>query len=239
MIYAERKISVKNDTASIDMPIVLFRGDKNIEILFTIVDFKFRFESTKGNIIDNTKASFGQLAIQNPDGYDTFTEIAACEDGQVVLRITGEMINEIHEVGKYSFHIRLFDEDQTSRITIPYVQDGIEIKEPLVIEGNVVYNDPNEVGNLHCVSIDEDTIQLMDSKGNNVYPITNEENVYDSYGVSLPQKYQTKTDDNLKTVDKTIIGALNEINDDLNTLNNLKFLRDVAYDDIADSSFDI
>ena len=51
------------------------------------------------------------------------------------------MIDEIYEVGMYSFHIRLFDEDQTSRITIPHVQNGIEIKEPLVIEEEMLPED--------------------------------------------------------------------------------------------------
>ena len=134
MIYTNRKVTVRNGVSTIDAPIILYRGDKEVDIKFEIIDIQFKFRGNNGNLIDNAKASFGQLAIQNPDGYDTFTEIAACEDGQVVFRITGEMIDEIYEVGMYSFHIRLFDEDQTSRITIPHVQNGIEIKEPLVIE---------------------------------------------------------------------------------------------------------
>lgn len=134
MIYAERKVLVKNDTASVDMPIVLFRGDKNLEIIFTIVDSKFRFESTKGNVIDKTKASYGQLAVALPDGTDLFTEVAECQDGAVTFTITGEMIDEINEVGFYSFHIRLYNDDQSSRVTLPPVMKGIEIREPLVIE---------------------------------------------------------------------------------------------------------
>ena len=145
MIYTNRKVTVRNGVSTIDSPIILYRGDKEIDIKFEIIDIQFKFKGNNGNLIDNTKASFGQLAIQNPDGNDAFTDIAACEDGQVVFRITGEMIDEIHEVGFYSFHIRLFDEDQTSRITIPHVQNGIEIREPIVIEGDV--NPINTVDN--------------------------------------------------------------------------------------------
>lgn len=141
MIYTERKVSIKNDKATIDSPIILFRGDREVEIMFTIIDSKFKFESTKGNVIDKTQAAFGQLAVALPDGTDLFTEIVECENGVVVFSITGEMIDEIHEVGFYSFHIRLYNDDKSSRITLPPVMEGIEIREPLIIEGDVENTD--------------------------------------------------------------------------------------------------
>lgn len=141
MIYTERKVSIKNDMATIDSPIILFRGDREVEIMFTIVDSKFKFQSNKGNVIDKTQAAFGQLAVALPDGTDLFTEIVECENGVVIFSITGEMIDEIHEVGFYSFHIRLYNDDKTSRITLPPVMEGIEIREPLIIEGDVENTD--------------------------------------------------------------------------------------------------
>lgn len=141
MIYTERKVSIKNNKATIDSPIILFRGDREVDIMFTIVDSKFKFESNKGNVIDKTQAAFGQLAVALPDGTDLFTEIVECENGVVVFSITGEMIDEIHEVGFYSFHIRLYNDDKTSRITLPPVMEGIEIIEPLIIEGDVENTD--------------------------------------------------------------------------------------------------
>ena len=141
MIYTERKVNIKNDVATIDNPIVLFRGDREIEILFTVIDHRFRFSNTQGNVINETEASYGQLAVALPDGTDLFTEIANTNNGTVTFTITGEMIDEIHEVGFYSFHIRLYNEDKTSRITLPPVMKGIEIREPLVIEGDVENTD--------------------------------------------------------------------------------------------------
>ena len=44
------------------------------------------------------------------------------------------MIDEIAEVGNYSFQIRLFDENISSRVTLPEVNDGIEIREPIALE---------------------------------------------------------------------------------------------------------
>lgn len=44
------------------------------------------------------------------------------------------MIDEIEELGVYTFQIRLMDENKQSRVTIPPVENGIEIKEPIAIE---------------------------------------------------------------------------------------------------------
>lgn len=141
MIYTERKVNIKNDVATIDNPIVLFRGDREVEILFTVVAHRFRFSSTQGNVINETEAAYGQLAVALPDGTDLFTEVTATNNGTVTFTITGEMIDEIHEVGFYSFHIRLYNEDKSSRITLPPVMKGIEIREPLVIEDDVENTD--------------------------------------------------------------------------------------------------
>jgi hypothetical protein len=50
------------------------------------------------------------------------------------------MIDELIEVGFYSFQIRLFDESQVSRVTIPPVLKGIDIRNPIAAEdeGGVV-----------------------------------------------------------------------------------------------------
>ena len=141
MIFTERTVKINNDVASIDSPITLYRGDRQVEILFKIIDSKYKFSSEKGNYIKNIEASFGQLAIDCPDGSDVFTEVTPCIDGAVTFTITGEMIDELYEVGFYSFHIRLFNNDQSSRITIPPIMKGIEIREPIVIEGDVENTD--------------------------------------------------------------------------------------------------
>ena len=63
-----------------------------------------------------------------------FSEVTECHDGKVVFVITKEMIDELIEVGFYSFQIRLFDESQISRVTIPPVLKGIDIRNPIAAE---------------------------------------------------------------------------------------------------------
>ena len=134
MIYTERVVTIKNTDAMIDSVVILYRGDKDVEIIFKIIDSKFKFSSTKGNVIDNTQAAFGQLAILNPGGTNVISDVSPCSEGLVIFKMTGPMMDELTEVGKYSFHIRLYNEDQTSRITLPPVMNGIEVREPIVVE---------------------------------------------------------------------------------------------------------
>lgn len=133
MIFTERTIKVSNGTATIDAPVILYRGDRKIEIKFTIVDAKFKF-SEGSNMINSMNAAYAQLAIINPNGSNAFTEISKTEDGVVVLEITAEMIDQLEEVGFFSFHIRLYDSTQESRISLPPIERGIEVKEPITSE---------------------------------------------------------------------------------------------------------
>lgn len=138
MIYTERVVTIKNFSASIDNVIILYRGDKNVELRFKIIDSKFKFASTKGNVIDNTQAAYGQLAVITPLESSIISDIAECIDGMVTFVMTPDMMDELVEIGKYTFQIRLFNDDQSSRITLPPVYDGIEVKQPLIYEEDEV-----------------------------------------------------------------------------------------------------
>lgn len=144
MIFTERKVTVNNDTASIDKNIVLFRGDREVEIRFTVIYNVFKYRKNDGiNLIEDVNATYGQLVIQNDATTNPIlSNITPTENGIVIFKFTKEMIDEIPEVGTYDFQIRLFDDTQTSRITTPIVDNGIIIKEPLSVEET----SSNEVG---------------------------------------------------------------------------------------------
>ena len=145
MIFTESTIKISNNSAKMDSTIVLYRGDKNIEIRFTILQSPFKYSNTVAtNIIESTNASYGQLVIKTPnDKPPIFSEVSATKEGTILFTITKEMIDEIEEVGVYTFQIRLMDENKQSRVTIPPVENGIEIKEPIAIEDD---NTTNVVG---------------------------------------------------------------------------------------------
>lgn len=133
MIHTIRTVAVGGQESKIDSPIILYRGDREVEVEFTINGSKFTF-TNGGNVIKSTNATHGQLVINTPTGENTFSEVTECHDGKVVFVITKEMIDELIEVGFYSFQIRLFDESQVSRVTIPPVLKGIDIRNPIAAE---------------------------------------------------------------------------------------------------------
>ena len=145
MIFTERTITVHKGVSSMDEPIILYRGDHEVEVRFVIINNKFKFLSGV-NVIESEKASYGQLAILKPDGSNVFSDIAECSDGTVVVKLTKEMMDELSEVGLHSFHIRLFDDNQESRVTIPPVQYGIEIREPIASEDHTNVIDESIAG---------------------------------------------------------------------------------------------
>lgn len=135
MIFTERTIKVTNGTSQINSPIVLYKGDKNVKIRFKIVDCPYTYSKNVDNIIEVSEASYAQLVIKTPnDELPIFSDIAETESGYVTFTITGEMIDEAKEVGKYSFQVRLLDDEKFSRITIPEVVDGIDVRDPIAIE---------------------------------------------------------------------------------------------------------
>jgi hypothetical protein len=133
MIYTLSKVTIQsNYKATLDRIITLYKGDKNIEIQFEIVESIFRQYKQEGaNTIDNLHASYGQLVIQKPDYTCAISEIAPTKDGRIVFVIPPEMTDDDIELGAYTFQIRLFDETQASRVTLPPVQDGIVILAPI------------------------------------------------------------------------------------------------------------
>ena len=167
MIFTDRTIIVQKGTSSINDTIVLYRGDKDVEIRFSLNEGSpFRFGSgASPNIIEKTEAAYGQLIIKRPNDLPAvFSEIAPTNEGKIVFTITAEMIDEITEVGNYTFQIRLLDESRNSRATLPEVVDGIEIREPIASEDTT-----NEVGVAtvgYALTTAGATEDAFDSEGN-------------------------------------------------------------------------
>ena len=137
MIFTDRTIIVQKGTSSINDTIILYRGDRDIEVRFTLNEGSpFKFGSgASPNIIEKTEATYGQLVIKTPGTLPPiFSEVTPTIGGKIIFTITAEMIDEITEVGNYTFQIRLLDENRDSRATLPEVKNGIEIREPISAE---------------------------------------------------------------------------------------------------------
>ena len=147
-----------------DKQIVLYRGDREVEVQFEIVYEAIKYRTT--NAIESINASFGQLVIQNESAeIPTVTSVSPTNEGVIIFKFTKEMIDELPELGIYNFQIRLFDDTQTSRITIPIVENSIIIKEPLSIsEGDTAEVGEAVVGTARASQ--EEYLEPFDEAGN-------------------------------------------------------------------------
>lgn len=204
MILTERTINIIDHESIMDSPIVLYRGDKNVELKLNIKASRFKFrDDDSSNFIESAQASYGQLIIQTPNQNEPiFSEITATKKGYIIFVITAEMIDEIDEVGNYTFQVRLLDSNKRSRATIPPVVNGIEIREPITSEDSNVLN--SAVVGLASAA-NEEALDTFDFNGN--YAKTNwkfgdkitaaklkkaEDGIYQAYALGLNNSSQIK-----------------------------------------------
>lgn len=169
MIFTERTITVVNDSATINKPLILYRGDKNIELKITIVESQFKFRSTgASNVIETANASYAQLVINTPYNSPIFSEVTATENGTVIFVISAAMIDEVREVGIYDIQIRLLDDNKQSRVTIPPVSNAIEIREPMAIEdGSPIDSNVVNIAKVNrALTTTSAPLEAFDSQGN-------------------------------------------------------------------------
>lgn len=132
MIYTTTQLTVKNNLSTLDRQVILYRGDKNVELQFVLTQRTFaQYEIVETNIIEDLDASFGQLVILKPDRSTVLSDITPTKEGKIVFTVPAEMIDEYSEVGTFTFQIRLYDKQQTSRVTLPPCINGLVIEEPI------------------------------------------------------------------------------------------------------------
>ena len=133
MIYIDRVVTISKGVARINEPIVLYRGDRDVTIRFNI-DIKNISFSSGYSTMEYERPSSGQIAILKPNNDMVFSEITRFNNEAMEFILREDLLNELKEVGDYSFHIRLFDTTQQSRITLPEIKNGITVREPVVTE---------------------------------------------------------------------------------------------------------
>lgn len=212
MIFTESIIKISNNVSKMDSTIVLYRGDKNVEIRFTILQSPFKYSNTVAtNVIESTNASYGQLVIKTPNSKPPiFSEISATKEGTVLFTITKEMIDEIEEVGVYTFQIRLMDENKQSRVTIPPVENGIEIKEPIAIEDD---NTTNVVGlakaNYAVATLSDVNTPAFDDNGQYIKTNWNDGDVITNASLNKIEEGIYTTNENVTATKKYVDDGIN------------------------------
>ena len=212
MIFTERTIMVVNDSATINKPLILYRGDKNIELKITIAESQFKFRNTDAsNVIETTDASYAQLVINTPYNSPIFSDVAATKNGAVIFVITEAMIDEIREVGAYDIQIRLLDDSKQSRASIPPVSNAIEIREPMAIEdGSVVDSNVVNVAKVNrALTTTSAPLEAFDSQGNYIKNIWGD-------GVLITDAALNKMEAGIDGVNKKVVTKTSQLTNDAN-----------------------
>ena len=124
MLYARVVLWVKKDEVISDSKVILYRGDKNVDIEFTLKSVDYVL----------AESAFAQLILTRPYATSVFSEIFKIGDNKVIVRITGDMIDELNEKESYAIQIRLFDSERVARVTLPPCYDVICVREPIAVE---------------------------------------------------------------------------------------------------------
>lgn len=155
-IYTERVIRVSNNKASMDKDIYIYRGNRNIEIQFTIVDHQFKFKDT--NMVEKYSPSHAYVTLLTPQMKQIGTGKAEVVDGVIKLVVSSAMIDEKTECGEYSIVIDLYDEVGDSVLTIPPVENQLHVLDRMTeideIPDELRFVFDEQTGDLNVVNID-------------------------------------------------------------------------------------
>lgn len=214
MIYKKCVMTIDKNKATLDEDIYLYRLDKNIELYFTIVNNKYRFnKGDMNNIILITNASFFQVRLyKNAEIKYTFA-IQPTDGGQAILTITDDLIDDPIEVGDYDFQISLLDEEKTSMISMPIVSKQLHVCEPLVSDDATMGKAILGLSKLATGEIKN----AFDSEGNYIREIHQDGDILSA---SIINKFEEALDTNTKAI-KNGTGTSyddTEIKTDINTI---------------------
>lgn len=124
MLYAKVVLWVKQEETTSDSRVILYRGDKNVDIEFTL-------KSVDYILSESVEA---QLVFVRPHARSVFSKLHKINQNKVRFTITGDMIDELDEMESYAIQIRLFGPNTTARATLPPCYDVIYVKHPIATE---------------------------------------------------------------------------------------------------------
>lgn len=194
MIYKNCIMTINKNNATLDEDIYLFRLDKNIELHFSIVNNKYKFDkSDLNNIIAQTNAAYFQIRLYRSDEIKYTFAIQPTQDGVAVLTITDDLINDPIELGEYDFQISLLDADKTSMISMPIVKQQLHVCEPLVDNQAIMGRAVLGLSSLASGEIKN----AFDSEGNYIREIHNDGDILSA---QLVNKFEEALDTNTKAI---------------------------------------
>ncbi len=241
MIKYNYEVSVNENRAKLNKDIFLFRGNRNIHYYFSIKGARFAFEK-EGDLIENANAIYAAVTVIKPNGVEVANAIAPVENGLIHLKVTEDLIDEEVEIGDFDLVFDLFD-DSDGAVTIPKIKGQFHVQErPCTTSIGTLSGNVNVVNqavvdlaiatqeNEQLIVVDDDGkyVKTTWAKGNKISVERlnkMEEGIYNNSSQLKENQINLIEDDTsmegisdsvhdtLETTDKTIIGAINEVND--------------------------
>lgn len=157
MIQRDLVLTINNETASLNEPLVIYQHDRGITLRIKILKYKFVFNKImEEDLVADTSIISARAIVLKPDGKKVFEcPRQAVEDDYVVIHVTLDWTDELLEIGKYKLQVQLYGSDYINeRVTLPpfeftvskpigYVQeDGVTYK----AEADATVVDVSELG---------------------------------------------------------------------------------------------
>ena len=121
--------------------LVLYRGDKNIEIDFKIQDSNYLLKD--GTVFEN--GAKAEISIEKPNGEMLRTDkVEITENGHVIFLIDSTMCDELEEIGDHYLQFHIYDSTGASRISFEPV--SFEVRDTLIPNDLSVTSDIVEMG---------------------------------------------------------------------------------------------
>lgn len=127
-ISKEVNITVKEDKATLNEKMFVYRGDKGIDFYIGIDTIKFDFTpngttKTTRSLLYGLESAYASVTVLKPNGEIFTKEKYPINNNRVRFTITQDLTDELDDVGIYKLQIHLHDgtSENSNRISIPYV----------------------------------------------------------------------------------------------------------------------
>ena len=122
MIQRDLILTVNNNTASLNEPLIIYQHDRGLTLRIKILKYKFAFNKImEEDMVADTSIISARAIVLKPDGRRVFEcPRQAVEDDCVIIHITLDWTDELLEVGQYKLQIQLYGSDYINeRVTLP------------------------------------------------------------------------------------------------------------------------
>lgn len=127
-IYADRKLKIQESTTLMDKDVVLYRGNRNIYIFFSIENLSFGFRNLLTGY-ETPAPSHAYITLLTPLYEEIPLGKTEIVEDKIQLCITEKMIDELTEVGDYTIVIDLYDSVEESLLTIPPIEGQLKVRD--------------------------------------------------------------------------------------------------------------